>query len=285
MAGEEEDKNKEKSNMSNEELEEAAKKAAEALAESKKALEGDKDKSKEGEGSEDEETIDRNNLDADKTLKYIDKLKDENARRRIANKKLDEKLTAATTQLESATTALNEAMTKLKDFEGKTESQKAKERSDLENAQKTIEDLQAKIENLQGEVTNRDQELKRTSRQVQVQSRENMVDRLVRMKEGSFVSDFERDGFIASLTEMNKEGEFKLNNDEVIYETMKFIEASKARVDHKVPGAGPSGRKTTTPLGDEIQALLSTPKLTSEQLKRLDELISLSGQAQKAPAR
>jgi hypothetical protein len=134
-------------------------------------------------------------------------------------------------------------------------------------------------------VQNRDLELKKTSRQVQIQSRENMVDRLVRMKEGSFISDYERDGFIATLTKMNKEGEFELNNDEVIYETMKFIESSKARTDYKVPGPGPAVRKTTTPLGDEVQALLSTPKLTSEQLKRLDELIELSGQAQKAPVR
>ena len=89
-----------------EEIQAIAKKAEAALA-----GDDDKDKNKGGDDkdksdNDDEFVLDPKNIDTDKTLKYIDKLKDENARRRIANKKADDKLGKLTTELTSAKDAL-----------------------------------------------------------------------------------------------------------------------------------------------------------------------------------
>lgn len=284
------DKNKNKSDddkggeknkpLSAEEIQAIAKKAEEALAAEDDDDKGgdDDDKGKKG-GDDDEPELDAKNLDADKTLKYIDKLKDENAKRRIANKKAEKRLTKLEAQLKEATEALNAATQQIKESDDKTAAEKAKEKSDLENAAKTIEELTGKIKDLEESNAKNQAELAKTNKRVLAQDRENMITRLVQEKEVAFASDFEREGFVRQLTEMDDEGDFVKDNDEVIYEVMKFIKNKKANEDKSTPGPGPGNRKTSTPIGDEIQALLRERNLNADQRKRLDELLELSGQA------
>jgi chromosome segregation ATPase len=271
------DKGKNRGAMTTEEIEAAAAKAAEILkkedddAKDKKG--GDDDDANSG---DDDLNIDPNNIDTEKTLKYIDKLKDENARRRIANKKSEKRLTALETQLADAQKALEAATEKLKDVDTKTAKQKEKEQTDLENALKQVEDLTGKVDTLSKDLAEKDVALANTNRRVMVQDRENMIERLVQEKGVKFSTGFERDGLIASLTKM-EDGEFQKDNDEVVLDVMRFIKDAQAN-DTKTPGAGPGGRKTSTPIGDEIQALLKTKNLSPEQKARLDELTEMTGQ-------
>ena len=269
--------------LSAEEIQAIAKKAEAALAaedDDDKGESGNDDNKGESGGDDDDNLeLDAKNLDADKTLKYIDKLKDENAKRRIANKKAEKRLTKLEAQLKEATEALNAATNQIKESDDKTAAEKAKEKSDLENAQKTIEELTGKIKDLEDINAKNQVELTKTTKRVLTQERENMITRLVQEKEVAFASDFEREGFINQLTVMGEDGDFVKDNDEVIYEVMKFIKNKKANEDKSTPGPGPGNRKTSTPIGDEIQALLKERNLSTEQKARLDELLDMSGQA------
>lgn len=272
------DKNKP---LTTEEIQAIAKKAEEALAAKD---DDDKDDTNKNTGDDDNDDddddddigLDPKNIDTDKTLKYIDKLKDENAKRRIANKKLDKKLAKQTEALNEATKALKAATERLTDVDNKTAEQIAKEKSDLEKAQKTIDDLTSKVESLEKESAERAVELAKTNRKVMVQDRSTMIERLVKEKGVVFASDFEREGLISKLTAM-EEDDFAMDNDEVIYDVMKFIKDKQANVDKSTPGPGPANRKTSTPIGDEIQALLKEKNLSADQKKRLDELLDMSG--------
>lgn len=265
--------------LSADEIEAIAKKAKAALeAEDDK---GGDDKNKKDDddkgGDDDDFKIDPKNIDTDKTLKYIDKLKDENARRRIANKKSEEKLTKLETQLKEATDALNAAAAKIKEADSKTAAEAAKDASELEKATKKIEELTGKITELEETNAKNQAELTKTNKRVLVQDRENMITRLVQQQEVAFASDFERDGLIKTLTDMDDEG-FTKNDEEVIYAVMKFTKDKKANEDKSTPGPGPGGRKTTTPIGEEVKALLAKKSMTTEERARLDELLAMTGQ-------
>ena len=264
--------------MTPEEIEAAAKRAKELLDDEKKKAGDDDPKG----GKKDDDPTKDKSPDMEKTLKYVDKLKDENAQRRIENKKLTDRLTKTETQLQEAAKALEAATEKIKEVDAKTEEQKAKERTDLENATKTIEELQTKIKSLSTQVEESNAEAVKANLRVNRQSRETMIERLVESQGAKFSSDFERDGLINTLTKMDGDGAFEKNNDEVIYEVMKFIEtAPKAGAKPTVPGAGPQGKQSSTPIGDEIQSLLANKsRLTQEQSDRLDELLSMSQQLQ-----
>jgi hypothetical protein len=268
--------------MTTEEIEAAAAKAK-ALIDDEKKKTGDDDKNKGGSVDDDDPTK-SSTPDMDKTLKYVDKLKDENAQRRIENKKLADRISKTEEQLKEATKALTDATSRLKEVDAKTEEEKAKERSDLENASKKIEELTSQIGELQNQVNKSNEAAAKANLRVTKQNRETMIERLVEQQGAKFSSDFERDGLIASLTQMDGDGVFEKNNDEVIYDVMKFIEtAPKVGEKPSVPGAGPQSKTTSTPIGDEIQSLLANKaRLTPEQMTRLDELIAMSQQLQQA---
>lgn len=263
------------------EIEAIAKKAKAAL-DAEDDQKGGDDKNKKGDddkdGDDDEFKLDPKNIDTDKTLKYIDKLKDENARRRIANKKSEEKLAKLEEQLTKATEALNAAAAKIKEADKKSADEAAKDASELEKAAKKIEELTGKITDLEATNAKNQAELLKTNKKVLVQDRENMITRLVQQQEVAFASDFEREGLIKSLTDMDNEG-FTKNDEEVIYAVMKFTKDKKANEDKSTPGPGPGNRKTSTPVGEEVKALLAKKSMTKEEKARLDELLAMTGQA------
>lgn len=270
---------------------------AAAAAAAKKLLDDEKNKGGEGGDDKGKSVVDddpnkggdRKNVDIEKTLEYVDKLKDENAKRRIDNKKLNERLDKTEQQLSQAAKALEEATSRIKEVDEKSEAQKAKERSDLENANKRLEDLAKTVDELKGELTESKQATEKANRKVAMVNRETMIERLVEQQGARFASDFERDGLIANLTKQDVDGSFVKNNDEVVYEVMKFIEtAPKAGGDGddkdlNVPPAGPGGRKSQTPVGDEIQSLLAKKaRLSPEENTRLRELLKMSSEAKQS---
>lgn len=264
-----------KKTLTTEEIEAIAKKAQEALDK-----DDDKDDDDTGDNDDNDENDDDDAVDpkdAEKTLKYIEKLKDENAKRRIAKKKIEKKLAAQTKELQDAAKALKAATEKLQEVDTKTAEQKAKEKTDLENAQQKIEELQKKVDDLNAESEQNKIELAKTNKRVLVQDRENMIERLVKSQDVKFSSDFEREGLVRSLVNMDGEG-FEKDDEEVIYDVMKFIKDKKATAID-TPGPGPGNRKTSTPLGDEVKALLAEKNLSKDQKARLDELLKLSGGA------
>lgn len=273
---------------------------AAAAAAAKKLLDDEKGGGGDGKGGDDKSVLDddpnkdgdRTKLDIDKTLKYVDKLKDENAQRRIENRKLTDRLTKTEQQLQSAAKALEDATARMKEVDTKTEAEKAKERSDLENAAKKIDELTTSIADMKKDLDSSKQVAADANRQVQRVNRETMIERLVEQQGARFASDFERDGLIANLTKRSSDGDFEKNNDEVIYEVMKFIETAPkgdggggGEGDLNVPGAGPGGRKTQTPVGDEIQSLLAKKaRLSAEEKSRLGELLKMASDARQSLA-
>lgn len=303
MAGKDDDKNKsgtggesgqrsDDGRMSTDEIAAAAAAAKKILDDEKGGDGGDKGK---GGGDDDLLNTDPNkdrkdgNIDIEKTLSYVDKLKDENARRRIEGRKLNERLTKTEQQLQDAAKALEDATARMKEFDDKDKQTKDKEKNDLERAISQIEDLTTTVNALKTELDDAKASEQAANQEMKVTNREVMIERLVDSQGVKFASEFEREGLIAKLTKRNAEGDFDLNKDEVVYQVMKFIEtAPKAGDDDtggggaRVPGAGPGGRKTQTPVADEIESLLAKKgRMDEKETSRLRELLSMSSEANK----
>lgn len=202
---------------------------------------------------------------------YIEKLKDENARRRITNKKTQESLDQQKKGQEDAQKELDEAKEKLKGFEDKEKEKSEKDKSENEKLATKIADLEKVVNESKQNMEKLTKDLSAKEKKIQKQDREVLVDRLVRKMEFEFSSDYERDGFMNSLSDSQEDGSFSFNDEEVILKVKDFVKGKKKTPD--TPGAGPGHRSTETPLAEEIKSLLAKKTLTSEDNKRLDELL------------
>lgn len=203
---------------------------------------------------------------------YIEKLKDENARRRIENKKVKEQLTQQEQQQQKAQKDLEELSNKVKEYETKESERTMAEKSEIEKLQtrmaeieKEISERDKKIATLEGDVKVKDLKLEESGR-------ERMIDRLASQLGISFSSDYERRGLMTELLE-RKEGMFILNDEEVMFKLQSLAKERKKTPPTETPGPGPQSRTTGVPLIDEIKALSTKENLTVEDKKRLDELL------------
>ncbi len=201
---------------------------------------------------------------------YIQKLKDENAQRRIENKKVKDKIAKQETALTETGTKLDDLKTKLGDFEKKEKDRTDAEKSAMEklstqiaDIEKSVSEKDTEIQKLKKESVDKDLELEKSSR-------ERMADRLVHSLGIEFTSEYERAGFLGELKE-REDGEFKLNDEEVILKVQKFSESRK-KEPLKIPGSGPLSKGLEVPLVEEVKQLMGKPDLTLEDRKRLDEI-------------
>jgi len=205
---------------------------------------------------------------------YIEKLKDENARRRIANKKLQKNIDKMNADMEKMKADFESVSTTVKEKEEKEKEASLKEKSEIERLQTQMQDLQAKID----EATTENQRLKsenaKNTVEIQKKGRENMVDRLVRQLNFSFSSDYERNGFIVDLLKTDTDGIFEKDDEEVIYEIQKLAKTRGSSEDLNTPGSGPKSKMKATPLAQEIQTILAKENLTAEENTRLNEILA-----------
>lgn len=214
---------------------------------------------------------DTSKFNDDQKNDYIDKLKDENARRRIANKKKDEELDKMKTSQADMQKKLDTLLSEKTERENKDKDLSDKEKSEIERIKTRMSDMEKSISEKEGEISTLKSSLTVKEREVQKRTRENTIDRLVRAKGVAFSSDYERNGFIGDLLKTNANGDFEKNEEEVIYEVNQFIKSRGKSPD--TPGGGPMGKMSDTPLATEIQGLLAKESLTAEESKRLDEIL------------
>lgn len=202
---------------------------------------------------------------------YIEKLKDENARRRIANKKAQDILDKQKNEQDDAKTLLESTQKKLKELESAEEKLKLKDKSENEKLAAKITALETMVTESKQNMDKLAKDLSVKERKIKKQDREVLVDRLVHKMGADFSSDYERDGFTRSLLTNQDDGSFALNDEEVILKIKGFVKDKKKAPD--TPGAGPSGRSPEAPLAEEIKGLLAKKSLTDKDGKRLDELL------------
>ena len=203
---------------------------------------------------------------------YIDKLKDENARRRIENKKINDqvgKLENATTE---ATKKLEEVTAKLAEYEGKEKEKTLAEKTEIERLQIQMQDIEKGIADRDQKITSLEAQTKEKDLKIEDSGRIQMVERLAVQLGINFTSEYERKGLMNEFLE-RKDNEFKLIDDEVIDKLQTFAKENKRTTPANTPGPGPQSRTSSTPLTEEIKALTSKPDLTLEDRKRLDELL------------
>lgn len=204
---------------------------------------------------------------------YIEKLKDENARRRITNKKLSKQIEDMSNQFNGLKEQLDSLTEEKKTREQKDKEAELAEKSEIEQLKTRLTDLEKGIGEKESELTNLRTEMSKKDAEIAKRTRENMVDRLVRSQGVQFASDYEREGFIGDLLKTDAKGEFSLNDDEVIYQVTQFTKKRGATATPETPGAGPQGKMTTTPLAQEVQQLLAKENLNADEQKRLDEIL------------
>jgi hypothetical protein len=258
--------------------EEAAKAAEEKAA--KAAFEEDETRVRRPSTEEEDlSKVDTSKYSHEETIKFVAKLQDENARRRIANKKADEEkqeLENKHADLEKKHTDLNK---RLEDLEKEKKAKSDAEKSEIELMRTQLDEMQTTLNGYKTDIEAKDSEIAERDRKLSVQDREIMVDRLLASKGAEFSSQFERDGFMAKLTKM-KDGKFELIDEEVILEVTSFAKESKTKEPPpKTPGAGPPNKSGEVDYATEIRELASKAFLTPEDKKRLDELSELSSQA------
>ena len=201
---------------------------------------------------------------------YIEKLKDENAQRRIENKKVKDKIAKQETTLTDSNKKLDDLNNKLADLTKKEKDRTDAEKSEIERLKGEVDDIKkgigdkdTEIGKLKKESVDKDLELKKSSR-------ERMADRLVHSLGIEFTSEYERAGFLGELMK-RKDDEFELNDEEVILKVQKFSETRK-KEPLKTPGSGPQSRASGIPLVEEAKQLMQKPDLTLEDRKRLNEI-------------
>jgi hypothetical protein len=230
-------------------------------------------------GEEDLSTVDTSKYTHEESLKFVAKLQDENARRRIVAKKLaDEKEELEATRADLA--KKHDDLTKR--IEGLEKEKKTKsdaEKSEIEQLRAEMDSMKTTMGEYKVQIDEKDKALAEKEVAVSVQSREIMVDRLLSSKGVEFSSEFERNGFMAKLTKIEN-GKFDLIDEEVILEVNNFAKEAKTKEPPpKTPGAGPPNKTGEVDYATEIRELAAKPFLTEEDKKRLNELSELSSQA------
>jgi hypothetical protein len=208
---------------------------------------------------------------------YIDKLKDENAKRRIKANKLQDQLDKQAENQTKTDAEVQAMKDQLAEYEKKEKEAADKEKTEIERLTSRIADMEKDDNAAKRELADAKKELAKTKQGLAQKDRESMVDRLCHQLKFQFSSEFERDGFLNSITKTNKEGGFELNDEEVILKVKDFAKTNSKGPE--VPGGGPSGRQQETPLSEEIKALLAKKTLTAEDSVRLDELLEEVGKA------
>ena len=223
---------------------------------------------------------DTSKFSPEQMIDYIDKLKDENARRRIDNKKKADAIEKMEKKLEDATKALEGATGKLSEVEAEKKKKEDADKSDVERLTGQVQELSDNLKDMRSELETSKAETAGKDLLLKKQEREMMVDRIISGLDHEFSSDFERDGFMLNLLKTNTDGDFKLNDEEVLLEVKNFTKDRKKRAPtEETPAGGPPNRSGESPIGDQIKALTSKKFLTSEDKEKLDELIGLAGQA------
>jgi len=216
-------------------------------------------------------TMDSSKFTDEQKNDYIDKLKDENARRRIENKKMKESLEKHTSSLESLNSELTQLKTKLTEYDDKEKDKSLAEKSEIEKLQLRISEIEKGISEREVKITTLESELKGKDLKLEESGRERMVDRLATQLGIAFTSDYERKGLMMDLLK-RKDGVFILTDDEVIYQ-LQTLAKERKKSPANTPGPGPQSRITEIPIMEEIKNLTSKEDLTLDDKKRLDELL------------
>jgi len=208
---------------------------------------------------------------------YIAQLKDENARRRIENRDSKSNLEKQHTVLAKLQEDLKSATERVKGFETEKKKASEAEKSEIERLQSRIGEMEGQINQTTTQLREREQQLLNKDRRLKQVDREALVERLVSTLGYNFSSEYERDGFINKMSQLDDNGEFVVSDEKAIYETNQFV--TKNKQPPKTPPAGPPGRTNELPLVEEVKTLTALSRkrtLTPEEKKRLDELIAMT---------
>jgi len=270
------------------EAEEAKKKADEEAARKAKAdADGDKTPPEKDLG-EDLAGKDVSKFTPTEMIEYIDRLKDENAKRRIANRSLKDAQDKLEKRLSDLNTQLTGASKKLDEAEKEKKASADKEKSEVERLKSQVEDFQTKLTEMEGRVKESDKTLRAKDLQIKKQSREAEVSTLLQAANVPFSSDYERQGFMADLLKVDEDGDFKVNDEEVHYKVGQFVKKAKEKEKEtppKVPDTPPAGPNTRTGepgLNERLKALTAKAQkgqLNVDDKKELDELLELASRA------
>lgn len=271
--------------------EQEAKDKADAEAAAKKAEEDEAAKiiSKPGDKKDLGEDLagkDVSKFSSKEMLDYIDNLKDENAKRRIANRDLKIAQTKAEKKLSEVEAKLTDAAKRLEQVESEKKATADAEKSEVERLQGEVKDFKDKLSAMETRIKDSDKAIFEKDLLIKKQSRETEVNALLNAANVKFSSDYERQGFMAGLMKTDSDGDFVTNDEAVHYEVGQFIKKSKEKQPPAqppdTPPSGPPGRSGEADIHARIKALTSkanSGRLTSDDQKELDELLDLAGQA------
>jgi hypothetical protein len=258
------------------EEEEAAKKAAAAQSTNKPP---EKDKGEDLAGK------DVSKFSTSEMMDYIDKLKDENAKRRIANRSLKDAQTKMEKKLADIEKNFTSASKKLEEVEKEKKASTEAEKSEVERLKGQVEEFQSKLSEMEGRVKESDKVIFEKDLQIKKQGRETYVNGLLQAAGVKFSSDYEKQGFLADLLRTDADGDFSVNEEEVNYRVGQFVKQTKDKTPPppETPPAGPTNRSGDPAVGERIKALTQKyqhqGRLGEEDQKELDELLGLAGQA------
>jgi hypothetical protein len=218
-------------------------------------------------------------------IDYIDKLKDENARRRIANRTLKDSQSKMEKKLGEFEAKLGKAEKTLSSVEAEKKKSADAEKSEVERLKGQVDEFTAKLSNMEDKVQQSDKAIREKDLQIKKQSREREVGSLLQAANVQFSSDYERQGFMADLLKMDDDGDFTINEEGVNYEVGRFIKKTKETkpAAPETPPAGPGSRKSEVALTERIKALTAKATesggLAEKDQEELDDLLDLAGQA------
>jgi len=213
---------------------------------------------------------------------YNEKLKQENAKRRVKTKKAEESLTAYERQVKEKDEALKAVQEQLAKIQKAEEEKELAEKAEIERLRVQLEKEQQEKESVFSELNKAKTEAQRLAIATNVYKREQAIDRLVSSHGVSFSTDFEKRGFFSDLTATDSDGAFKLNDDEVGLKVSEFVnikkqveQQNKAASIPQTPMAGPVGKGAVADTITELKQLMEKSdngSLSLDERARLSEL-------------
>lgn len=214
-------------------------------------------------------------MNSEQMLHHIQDLRAENAKRRVAVKKMKEDLENTAKSKTESEVALNELKAKLAEIEQKEKEKELAEKTLIEQTQIKYEETKSEYEKLMHELEKERSEKAKLSLSIKRSNRENEIREAVNQSGYSFSSKFEETGFMNQFASIGEDGNFSATDDEIREAITSLAKKQKIENLPETPQTTGKTKGSAPPIKDEILDLLkksSQGALTSVESARLAEL-------------
>jgi hypothetical protein len=203
---------------------------------------------------------------------YVEKLRRENAEKRIRATEASKKAEKLEKTLKAKLDEFESVRAKLEELKKEKESKELEKASDIEKLTKKLEELTSRVTEYEAEKEKKERMILELTEKTKLQDQKIKIEKLIALQAVSFSSKYEKEGFINQFLERDEDGDFRHDDESIIFELGEF-KKSKAKAPANPP-PGETNKKTEFPDGERLAALLAKDpaELTAKDMKEMEEI-------------